>query len=141
MKKYTLAFLFDYSLESVALIRKQRPAWQRGKSNGIGGHIKPGETPNEACAREFAEETGVHLAPEHWFEFAEMTGPDFVVHCFTAGCAPRLARVASMTDEKVSVVDVADIGNHNIIPNLFWLIPMARDFLQCGLKMASIKIE
>jgi 8-oxo-dGTP pyrophosphatase MutT (NUDIX family) len=30
----------------VLLIEKQKPAWQRGKLNGVGGKIEPGENPS-----------------------------------------------------------------------------------------------
>ncbi len=40
------------------LLKKARPAWQKGRLNGVGGHIEPGETPLTAMEREFAEEIG-----------------------------------------------------------------------------------
>ena len=41
--EYTLGFVFDRDLQHVLLIQKQRPAWQAGKFNGIGGKLEAGE--------------------------------------------------------------------------------------------------
>ena len=40
MQKYSLGFVFDLPVEKVLLIEKQRPEWQKGKLNGIGGKIE-----------------------------------------------------------------------------------------------------
>ncbi len=57
----------DY--KQVALITKNKPSWQANKLNGIGGKIESGETPSEAMAREFEEETGVITSPNEWVKF------------------------------------------------------------------------
>lgn len=56
-KEYVLGFMFDPTLRKVLLVWKDRPTWQKGRLNGIGGHIEAGETPHEAMVREFEEET------------------------------------------------------------------------------------
>lgn len=55
---YVAGFLFSENLLSVALIRKEKPAWQKGCLNAIGGKIEENETPFEAMKREFTEEAG-----------------------------------------------------------------------------------
>jgi len=55
--RYVLGFMFDRDYAEVALILKNRPAWQAGKWNGIGGKIEGDETPHAAMVREFTEET------------------------------------------------------------------------------------
>ena len=57
-KTYVAGFLFSPDRSRVLLIRKNRPAWQAGKLNGLGGKIEPGETPPQAMRREFREEQG-----------------------------------------------------------------------------------
>jgi len=52
--KYVVGFRFCG--EQVLLLRKQRPAWQNGKLNGVGGKIERGETPMLAMACEWIEE-------------------------------------------------------------------------------------
>ena len=39
MTEYVVGFMLSIDGEDVALIRKERPAWQKGRLNGIGGHI------------------------------------------------------------------------------------------------------
>ena len=45
MMNYCAGFLFDPEKELVVLIEKQKPAWQKGKLNAVGGKIEQGETP------------------------------------------------------------------------------------------------
>jgi 8-oxo-dGTP diphosphatase len=66
MKKYVVGFLISGSL--VSLIKKNRPEWQKGKINGIGGKIEKGETPEQAMKREFYEEAGIRI--NKWKRFA-----------------------------------------------------------------------
>ena len=40
MKKYVLTFLFTSDYKNVWLIEKNRPNWQKGSLNGIGGKIE-----------------------------------------------------------------------------------------------------
>jgi|SRR6266850_1758320 len=122
MITYVVGFLFDPNAHSVALIRKLRPAWQKGCLNGIGGKIEPGETPKDAMVREFAEETGAHVSG--WKFFCRMYGDDWEVFCFKAFGDHILS---TKTDEEVVRVFLEDLENHKVIPNLNWLIPMALD--------------
>ena len=65
--EYVLGFMFNEAESKVLLVWKNRPAWQAGKLNGVGGKIEAGETPVQAMNREFAEETGFvskHYIPE-----------------------------------------------------------------------------
>ena len=69
--------------EDVALIRKNRPAWQKGKLNGIGGHIEQTDkTPYDAMVREFEEETGFSEYTCFWYEFASLEGESYKVYFF-----------------------------------------------------------
>lgn len=70
MKRYVLGFAFNNS-GHVLLIRKQKPDWQRGKWNGVGGSVEFGESIFDAMAREFNEETG--LENDEWEEIALLT--------------------------------------------------------------------
>ena len=122
MVEYVAGFMFEGS--RVALIRKNRPRWQEGKLNGIGGHIELGETPEEAKSREFEEETGCRTHPICWGNFATLTGGDYRVYFFyTYG---PLYLLETKTDEKIEIVDLEDVNVETCIPNLTWLIPMAK---------------
>jgi 8-oxo-dGTP pyrophosphatase MutT (NUDIX family) len=63
--RYVVGFLFSQDESKVLLVWKNRPAWQNGKLNGIGGKIEAGETPLQAMEREFKEETYFGALFEH----------------------------------------------------------------------------
>jgi 8-oxo-dGTP diphosphatase len=127
MKRYVVGFLFD-GAGSVALIKKSKPAWQRGLLNGLGGHIEDGESPATAMSREFLEEGGVEIVPERWRYFALLKGHDkegpVEVWCFTC---TRTANLKQMTDEPVSWYNAFICFDPSVVPSLHWLVPMAMD--------------
>lgn len=56
--KYVVGFMFSEDSSKVALIRKNRPEWQKGLLNGIGGHCESSDKNNQdTMIREFEEET------------------------------------------------------------------------------------
>jgi 8-oxo-dGTP diphosphatase len=77
--RYVVGFAFNSFENAVVLIKKTHPEWQKGKLNGIGGHIEAGETPLEAMIREASEETGIET-DFNWVHYASMQGGDF--ECF-----------------------------------------------------------
>ena len=122
MIKYVTGFLFSIDAQEVVLIQKNRPEWQAGKLNGVGGKIEEGETPLNAMQREFFEETGVEI--QDWEEFAIIQGPEYIVH-FHCAFTDNVWDVKTNTDEEVYVFKLAHLENVNVIPNTKWLIPMA----------------
>ena len=123
MIEYVVGFAID-RLDQVALIRKNRPDWQRGLLNGIGGKVEPGEVPENAMVREFHEETGLKLTS--WEHFLTMSFPDATIYFYRhVDTDPRLlSEIRSVTDEKVGLFHVYSPGL-NVVPNLLWLIPLA----------------
>jgi 8-oxo-dGTP diphosphatase len=126
---YVLGFLFDSGLVSVALIEKQKPEWQKGRFNGVGGKVEEGEVPRVAMSREFHEETGVLLPPEAWTQYAKMTGADgrhFALHIFYAVDA-ALYDVRTMETEKVIFTSTKAVvqGEFKTLGNVPWLVAMA----------------
>ncbi len=119
MNKYVVGFLFD-NRGYVALISKNRPQWQKGKLNGIGGHIELKESPEEAMVREFREEAGCDGLS--WRKFGLVKGTEYELHLFTA--TSDIAEIRSMTDENVWWYLIECLPK-NILPNLSWIIPMA----------------
>jgi 8-oxo-dGTP diphosphatase len=134
MKEYVVGFAFDPTDTMVALIRKNRPSWQAGRLNGIGGKVERFEMPLLAMGREFREEVGD--APVIWRHFATLEGHDdsariqdpepFRVWLFR-GVA---ASIVSRTDEPVAWFDSFALRASGaapvVVPNLLWLVPMAR---------------
>ncbi len=127
--KYVVGFLFSEDRGSVALIKKNRPAWQKGRLNGIGGHVETSDASNAAAiSREFLEETGVAIPASKWKQFSAISSPDAEVTFFKC-FSQAIEDVASETDEPVAIYEVSELlqGNYyaRAIPNLAWLIPMA----------------
>jgi 8-oxo-dGTP diphosphatase len=138
MRHYVCGFLFtpeigDLGKQSVALIKKNRPKWQAGLYNGIGGKVEDGEELIHAMVREFKEETNA-LVPS-WTPFCKLihsaivsksmpSGP-WTVHFFKAF---QYIELSQTTDEQVrwwNVQATANRLNNYFVPNLHWLIPMA----------------
>lgn len=129
--KYVVGFMFDASMSHVALIRKNKPAWQAGLLNGIGGKVEPGEEAINAMCREFGEEAG--LWPADWTHFCSMAGTNndggsFEVECFYTIGEPH--KLTSMESEQIEVVSSKAIagGEEKTIGNLPWLVALALDF-------------
>ncbi len=69
-QNYVVGFAFTEDRSQVVLIRKNRPEWQVGKLNGVGGAISPNEDGISCIVREFQEETGVITHDQEWECFA-----------------------------------------------------------------------
>lgn len=128
-KEYCLGFVFTTMDRShVVLIRKNKPEWQHGLLNGLGGCIEWKDADaHEAMSREYREEAGVWTHDGHWDRFAELIlANGDRVHCF-AGLDGRPPQ--TLTDEKVEIHEVWKIlrGDESIVYNLKWLLPLALD--------------
>jgi 8-oxo-dGTP diphosphatase len=125
MQEYTCGFMFDRD-GSVVLALKNKPAWQAGKLNGLGGKLEPGETPDQCMAREWIEETG-DREPRAWDHFVSIRGSDSVVHFFRVTVDAFPAFPARTDVGEAIVINSARliIGSAIVIPNLRWLIPLA----------------
>jgi 8-oxo-dGTP diphosphatase len=126
MTKYCLGFAFDNAGKNVVLIRKNKPEWQAGKLNGIGGKIEELETTYDAMSREFYEETGLITLPTDWLAYLYMYGPGFRVHTFLRFNDDAMA-AKTMTDEEVFIAEVKSYHHFEHIRNLPWLISAALD--------------
>lgn len=125
MENYVVGFMFSKNKERVVLIRKNRPEWQKGFFNGVGGHIEKDETPIEAMIREFKEEAGILRTD--WVNFCIITYKDCVVWFFKCFVEINTLQtdLKSCTDEKVSLCYLYYLPK--VIPNLDWIIPLALD--------------
>jgi len=121
-----VGYVFDGDL--VLLIRKNRPNWQSGKLNGIGGHIELNETPIEAMRRECIEECGLDI--ENWKNICYMEGKDWELEIFAAKVSiGRIGKAESRTDEQVEIYDANRIWEEETVPNVKWLIPMCLEHI------------
>lgn len=133
--KYVVGFMFDTGMENVALIRKQKPAWQEGLLNGIGGKVEDSESSLAAMTREFREEAGLRIIGSLWRHFCAMAGTNndggqFEVNFFYTLGEPH--KLTSMEVEQIEVVDADDIcaGREKTVGNVPWLVALARDFVR-----------
>ena len=133
---YVVGFAFDRGsgadcAERVILIRKERPVWQKGKLNGVGGKIEKGEFSEQAMSREFQEEAGVLIPADQWKKFCTLSGNwnggMGIVHFFKYHSFKRLP-VRTMTDEEIAPQMIGGLWTGIPVPNLSWLIPMALSF-------------
>lgn len=136
MKNYVCGFLFAPCRDYVALIRKNKPDWQRGKLNGIGGSVEDGETPDQAMVREFMEEAGPIIKTWECFCIVEYPALDCRVFFYKAFLTDEAEAktVTSKTPEPVGWYFNPHWGQSwlNLIPNLRWLIPMALTDDKCN---------
>ena len=129
---YCLGFLFSRDLDRVVLVLKDRPLWQAGCWNGLGGHIEPGESPAEAMAREMREEAGITTQPGDWQEYAVMArlsaAPPFIAHVFRCAHPVQALRgiIVRGEDMPVKAWPVDDLPRP-ILSNIPWLILTALD--------------
>jgi 8-oxo-dGTP diphosphatase len=111
----------------MAFVKKNRPEWQAGLLNGIGGKVEENEVPDYAMIREFGEETGAVV--REWRHLATMTYPgECIIWFYTARVTPAvLDGLYTATDEAIEVHSIEYIGlyPHLFIPNLHWLVPLA----------------
>jgi 8-oxo-dGTP diphosphatase len=124
-----VGFMFSKDKKRVVLIRKEKPSWQAGLLNGVGGKLEPTETYHEAMAREFAEETGVGTDPVDWEYMGRMHGPGWVVSVFRT-FGNEADQAIPMTKEQVSVFGVDTLLSEYLldcVSNLSWLIPFCLD--------------
>jgi 8-oxo-dGTP diphosphatase len=123
MKRYVAGFLFSKDRKTVLLIKKNRPEWQAGRYNAVGGKIEENETPLEAMNREFLEEASI--CDLDWQPTADLQGKTWTVHFFAA-FSDLIWFAKNGTDESLSVQSSS--ANDNLwLPNLRLLISIALD--------------
>lgn len=139
--KYVLGFVICLETKEVVLIKKNRPEFQKGFLNGIGGKIEPGEMVFAAMVRECEEECGVKTTIEDWRSIC-------IMHCergsidklsdawevWVFACALPFKRWNTWdthTDEEVRVLALQGCNseNPNLLGNIPWLVGMSVDAL------------
>lgn len=110
--------------DEVLLIEKQLPLWQKGKLNGLGGNVKKKETPLAAMTREFQEESGIYVEPNRWTCFCQLSRNEVEIWFFRTDMISTDKQPTSITNEHVLWKKRNNL-NH-VIPDLYWIIPMAR---------------
>lgn len=126
--RYCLGFVFNQTRDSVLLIRKERPDWQRGKLNGVGGKLEYQEDPCLGMVREFKEETDVDTVLSMWNKFAELIfdNDGGELHAYWLVDQYTFDNAKTVTDEPLQRITVDQLQHtDHVIPNLKWLVPAA----------------
>lgn len=130
-KKYVLGFAFDYKRENVVLIHKEKPEWQAGKLNGVGGKVENSDACiHDAMTREFFEETGVITRRDDWTHYATMTFDDDVmgggaeIYVFRMR-NDEIKDCSTYEQEVVEIIPLSDVYSKPLMHNLHILIPLA----------------
>lgn len=124
MQRYVVGFAFSMDRQRVLLIKKNRPDWQKGKLNGIGGKIEDNEDAYDAMEREFFEEAGVHTF-DKWLPLIYLADYDKKGEVNFFYTFMDISKCMTMTDELVVPVHVIGLCQLPIVDDLNWLIPMA----------------
>lgn len=129
-KHYVVGLIFSQHEGRIALLRKTHPPWQKGKLNGVGGHIEQDEEPLEAMIREAKEEVGLEKMP--WEHIAILKGPAWTLHVYKTNLpAPfEPEELMGQEDERVEVHVTSQLSFLELIPNLRYLIPFAINRLE-----------
>lgn len=126
--RYVVGFLYAEGSRGVVLIRKNRPDWQAGLLNGVGGKVEPSEGPRAAMVREFFEETGVATVAADWYQFCELMDSEHEGVVTFFGLLDRTHdlydAVVSRTDERIEKWAIDPTVPAGTVPNLRWLLPM-----------------
>jgi 8-oxo-dGTP diphosphatase len=135
MKKYTIGALFTSDFNRVLLIQKERPQWQKGKLNFPGGHIEVGEWGHDCIAREFFEETNLKIPSTNWTQIGLIENEgEYTVEFYTAVYNEgKHGEPITRTEEKIVWIDCQNNSwPENLISNLAWLIPFAKNYHKQG---------
>jgi 8-oxo-dGTP diphosphatase len=126
--KAVCGFMFSADRRKVALIRKNRPNFQAGKLNGIGGKAERGELNSlrVAMVREFREETSMVTHEGDWLLYARILTPGWDVRFYRA-FGFDLTQLQSLTDELIEIHNVSTLNFQNTMRNVQWLVPLALD--------------
>lgn len=137
IQPYTLGFLFNHDQSKVLLIHKQRPAWQKGMINGLGGKFENQETAKECIAREVEEETSLVTKPKDWQKVAELHSSKFAVDVMAAIYLKSESGAVSQEDQRVEWFEVKQLPP-NIMINLSWLIPLSLEKIRENKLMSAV---
>ena len=112
-KRYVLGFVMDEKKEKIVLVHNNRPDFQAGKLNGLGGKIEEGETPEEAMKREILEESGLVIDDNNLNHIGVIEDnkkddeDNFKVDVFHA-TSSNITKAKKLTDEDVIVFRISD---------------------------------
>jgi 8-oxo-dGTP diphosphatase len=126
MQKYIVGFVFDSKMEYVLLMHKNRPEWQNGFINGLGGKVEKGETFLSATVREIKEESGLETEEDKWVHAGVIGSDSFSVEILGYVYEGQMSDAQSLEDEPIEWFPLNKLPP-NVLDNLPWLIHITID--------------
>lgn len=146
----TVGFIFNLQGDKVLLIQKKRPEWQKGKYNGIGGHLTDLEDQyssfRECFIREVKEECGLIMKPDLIKQIGRIfcINKQIVVpiYAYRVESKKAMETIKQLTNEPILWWDTFGLNIADVVPNLMFLVPLAWYCLnQSLLKKGTITLE
>jgi len=128
MQEYVLVYAEPTEGNDILLIRKEKPDWQKGKLNLVGGKVEDDELAGIAAIREFKEETGYGIGDDEIDYAGQMCG---MFNSYPWNIWVWRAKVnrhfhIEEEREKVSWFSPEILWNCDLIPNLRVIIPLCQ---------------
>lgn len=133
MKEYVVVYTRKIdeggAYDDVLLVHKNKPDWQKGRLNLVGGKVEEGEDAITCAVRELKEETGLSpLAFQPKLYCGHIEGTDCVVHCVRLDVDPVAARWLMPREEETEKVEwfthKEAWGDARLMPNLRIIVPL-----------------
>lgn len=114
------------SFPSILVVGKNKPEWQVGRFNLVGGKIEPGESPIEAAIRELKEESGInHNSDEESHVYGQIVGSWGKVYVVNIPVTDTTVQQPPSETEQVMWLHWNDLkDNFRLMPNLRVIIPL-----------------
>lgn len=119
--EFTVGFIFTENRGEVLLILKDRPTWQAGLWNGVGGKVEKDESLTSCISREVFEETNILIPEQVWKTVGDIAGNNWHVTIFTTTLSTPITP-EQKTSEKPQWHKLSELPQ-NIVENLTILIP------------------
>ncbi len=117
--EYVVGLITDAT--KILLIEKNRPDWQKGNFNGIGGKIEENETSLDAMIRETKEETGLSIYDWRRLSTVSFSSGDVLFIYATMITTEQLNKYKSLTDEKLSLFNLVDLPENLIEDTRYYI--------------------
>lgn len=137
MRGYTVGFVMSSDLSEVLLMRKNRPTWQKGLLNGVGGRREFDESYTGCMMREFREETGVETCPEDWRLIGRLYFPEAELAVYASMSQLAFMHARTTTDEELVRVKLSELGDHPVVDN----VPALLDLCERSFRSEAASLE
>ena len=126
--KYVVGFILSNDKQNILLIRKNRPEWQKGFLNGIGGKIEKDEIPLEAIIRECYEECGLDI--QQWYPFSKTVFyADNTELNFFYSLSADISLAKTKTDEEIVIFPIRAIPIKETLPDIVGILSLILSYL------------